>query len=114
MLCFKFIAIDSEASLFGRGNLDLEDVFQCLQVLLDLPCVFVNIRESKLLIRYKFGYRMVHDCPEEVIIEVTYYNKCQEIHQNVHDGVVGVKDYKIDDLDVNDQNHLKETIKPCN
>ena len=37
MLSLKSVPIDPEASLFGRGDLDLENVFQRLHVLHDLP-----------------------------------------------------------------------------
>ena len=48
MLSLKSVSIDSEASLFGRGDLDLENVFQCLLVLNNLPSD--DFREIILLI----------------------------------------------------------------
>ena len=57
---------------------------------------------------------MVHYRLEEVIIKITQNYECQEIHKNVHDGIVGVEDDNVDDLDKDDHIHLKETIKPCN
>lgn len=52
---------------------------------------------------------MVLDRREEVIIKICENYECQEIHKNVHDGIVGVEDDNVDDLDKDDQVHLKET-----
>ena len=79
----------------------------CLLILIDF--LILDFREIKLLFWDKFGDWMVLDRREEVIIKICENYECQEIHKNFHDGIVGVEDDNVDDLDKDDQDHLKET-----